>query len=89
MLRSRLKPSLLRLVLRNVRQASSLNSLEYLLKPVLITEKSFHTTYPNKKIESFEFQAETKSLLDIVARSLYSNSEVFFKLPLNFRENFA
>uniref|UniRef100_A0A914C2X2 Heat shock protein 75 kDa, mitochondrial n=1 Tax=Acrobeloides nanus TaxID=290746 RepID=A0A914C2X2_9BILA len=64
MLRSRLKPSLLRLVLRN---------------PVLITEKSFHTTYSNKKTESFEFQAETKSLLDIVARSLYSNSEVFIR----------
>ncbi|WKX99068.1 hypothetical protein Q1695_014162 [Nippostrongylus brasiliensis] len=29
--------------------------------------------------ESFEFQAETKNLMDIVAKSLYSNSEVFVR----------
>jgi len=28
--------------------------------------------------EQFEFQAETKSLLDIVAKSLYSDQEVIF-----------
>ena len=29
--------------------------------------------------ETFEFQAETKMLLDIVARSLYSDKEVFVR----------
>lgn len=29
-----------------------------------------------KNVEKFEFQAETKNLLDIVAKSLYSDQEV-------------
>lgn len=44
----------------------------------LVPSVSIHrysSTAP-KKAESFEFQAETKSLLDIVAKSLYSNQEV-------------
>lgn len=43
----------------------------------------FHTTRSfgkPKMAENFEFQAETKNLLDIVAKSLYSDQEVNFLL---------
>ncbi|EFO22676.1 heat shock protein 75 [Loa loa] len=46
------------------------------------TARLFYTTRSTGKpavAESFEFQAETKNLLDIVAKSLYSDQEVFIR----------
>lgn len=39
---------------------------------------SYQKKFFSSKPEKFEFQAETKSLLDIVAKSLYSDKEVLF-----------
>ncbi|CAI4220951.1 unnamed protein product, partial [Auanema sp. JU1783] len=48
--------------------------------PVLTQpRKSFSTTRSQFNQEKFVFQAETKNLMDIVAKSLYSHSEVFVR----------
>ena len=39
----------------------------------------FHFSNANPAAQKMQFQAETKKLLDIVAKSLYTDSEVFLR----------
>uniref|UniRef100_A0A0N4TNZ9 HATPase_c domain-containing protein n=1 Tax=Brugia pahangi TaxID=6280 RepID=A0A0N4TNZ9_BRUPA len=63
----------------------SLHRRPYFVSPscsIASTGHLFHTTRSIAKqtaAETFEFQAETKNLLDIVAKSLYSDQEVFIR----------
>lgn len=57
----------------------------YLIPSSCSTASTAHLFYATRlankpMVESFEFQAETKNLLDIVAKSLYSDQEVNFIL---------
>ncbi|MFH4980453.1 hypothetical protein AB6A40_007162 [Gnathostoma spinigerum] len=48
-------------------------------QPILVQRRLRAESSAASKSEKFEFQAETKSLLDIVAKSLYSDQEVFIR----------
>lgn len=63
----------------------SLRRRPYLMPPLCSVTSTAHLCQTIRSTskpmaESFEFQAETKNLLDIVAKSLYSDQEVNFLL---------
>ncbi|KJH44193.1 hypothetical protein DICVIV_09794 [Dictyocaulus viviparus] len=66
-----------RIVLCNIRQIANIRIYPSLLvrtSPYVCFNKRF-----SSNVERHEFQAETRNLIDIVAKSLYSNSEVFIR----------
>uniref|UniRef100_A0A915Q0S7 Histidine kinase/HSP90-like ATPase domain-containing protein n=1 Tax=Setaria digitata TaxID=48799 RepID=A0A915Q0S7_9BILA len=67
------------LLLRSLRRPYRMIPTQY---DIVSTTRPFHTVRSvgsQATAESFEFQAETKNLLDIVAKSLYSDQEVFIR----------
>lgn len=58
-----------------VNVATRLRALPKIHTPLRTHVCSFHFSNPSK----MEFKAETKKLLDIVAKSLYTDSEVFIR----------
>ena len=55
--------------------ATRLRTVPKIQAPLRTHVCSFHFSNPSK----MEFKAETKKLLDIVAKSLYTDSEVFIR----------
>ncbi|KHN78556.1 Heat shock protein 75 kDa, mitochondrial [Toxocara canis] len=68
--------SLLRVVRRQPRMVATYRLPSTPLSTVIVRQ---YSETAQKPAEKFEFQAETKNLLDIVAKSLYSDQEVFIR----------
>ena len=63
---------------RSIRVSRSIGSLAIRSAASLVTRRPFSTSQAVAS-ESHEFKAETRKLLDIVARSLYTDKEVFIR----------
>lgn len=73
----RIQRTALEPVLRSLPQLSSLSGHKFHTN--LLSRTPFTRHCSTAKPQSFEFKAETKKLLDIVAKSLYTDKEVFIR----------
>ena len=63
--------------LRQIRFCSKRPTIKRSMFPLSAVNSQF--SFSEAKVERMEFKAETKKLLDIVAKSLYTDSEVFVR----------